>query len=313
MKEILVQLTENIYYLNSLALSSEALPPVSGIYIIVREEITLIESSIQQVAFKAIQAIESLGYSKESITKLIVTHIHLDHAGACGWLVQQLPWLKVYVQGRGAPHLINPERLIQSAAEVYGSQGEVFRLHGEIVALPEENVIPVSELTLSEKNGHALRLFSAPGHAPHHLCVLDEQSNGLFAGEAAGHYFPHNGLVYPAVAPPSFDLQDSINTLTLMDQMKSQYLFFSQFGAAKNPGTIINQARKQLTQLEELIQKMMLEGRSEAEMVHTLRENMGLSRGGKGNDISPQDPVYTTLSGFLQYFKKKQSFSSPSP
>ena len=304
----LVQITENIYYLNSLALSSRTLPAVSGIYIIIRDEITLVESSIKRIASRAIRAIESLGFPREAITRLIITHIHLDHAGAAGWLVQQLPWLKVYVQEKGARHLINPDRLIQSAADVYGSVEEVFRIHGEFVAVPEKNVIPVSNLSIPEKNGHTLQLFSAPGHAPPPLCVYDDQSKGIFSGEAAGHYYPYDGMVYPAGAPPSFNLQDSFNTLKLMDKLNSQYLFFSQFGAAKNPKKIISKAWQQLSQFDELIQKMRSEGKSEEEMIQTLRESTGLSTDAKRSDIRSQNTFLTTLWGFLRYSQKKNSF-----
>src|SRR4051794_17810474 len=152
--------------------------------------------------------LEALG--DERPRALLLTHIHLDHAAATGALVRRWPDLEVYVHERGAPHLIDPSKLLASAERLYGANME--RLWGEIVPVPEGNVRTLSggETVLG------MRVAYTPGHASHHVCYLHEDTGTAFVGDVAAVKIPGCSLVQPPTPPPDIDVEvweDSISTV----------------------------------------------------------------------------------------------------
>src|SRR6476646_1172167 len=133
---------------------------------------------------------------EEEPRALLLTHIPLDHAAATGAMVRRWPDLEVYVHERGAPHLIDPSRLLASAERLYGDQME--RLWGEIVPVPEANVTALAggETVLG------MRAAYTPGHASHHVCYLDEESGTAFVGDVAAVRIPGSDFVVPPTPPP---------------------------------------------------------------------------------------------------------------
>lgn len=135
---------------------------------------------------------------------ILLTHIHLDHAGATGALVRRWPHVKVVVHERGAPHVADPSKLVASATRLYGD--DMARLWGEIVAVPEENLVVVGDEATLEDFGGPWRVAYTPGHASHHVAYLHEPSATLFAGDVAGVRIGA-GPVLPPTPPPDIDLE----------------------------------------------------------------------------------------------------------
>lgn len=156
----------------------------SGIYFIVTDGISLIETGTSLVAPHILEAVHAMGFRQADIKRAIVTHIHLDHSSGTGWLVKRLPHLQVYVHEKGLKHLQDPAALIESAKMVYGSLESITATNGDILPVPRENLHPVLNATLNVGENSTLQLFDAPGHASHHLCIFDPQSGCLFSGEA---------------------------------------------------------------------------------------------------------------------------------
>ncbi len=155
--------------------------------------------------------LEALG--DEQPRALLLTHIHLDHAAATGALVRRWPELEVYVHERGAPHLIDPSKLLASAERLYGDQME--RLWGEIVPVPEANVRPLA----GGEDVLGMRVAYTPGHASHHVCYLHEESGTAFVGDVAAVRIPGVDLVVPPTPPPDIDIEtwlDSIDDRRVM-------------------------------------------------------------------------------------------------
>jgi glyoxylase-like metal-dependent hydrolase (beta-lactamase superfamily II) len=135
------------------------------------------------------------------VRALCLTHIHLDHAGATGMLVRKFPNLKVYVHERGAPHLIDPSKLLKSAGQLYGD--DMARLWGDVVPVPEENI---TTLTGGE-TVEGLRVEYTPGHASHHVCYFDPDSGEAYTGDVAGVRTPPSDFVLPPTPPPDIDIE----------------------------------------------------------------------------------------------------------
>jgi glyoxylase-like metal-dependent hydrolase (beta-lactamase superfamily II) len=239
----LIQLGPRIYYLDSRRVNSTN---VSGVYLVIGDGITLIETATSLIAPTIVEAAAEIGFEEADIKRAIVTHVHLDHAGGTGWLVSRLQHMQVYVHERGLRHLHDPSRLIGSATTVYGGIDRITAIHGETLPVPMENLVPVTDAELDIGAGTSLRILSAPGHASHHLCVFEPESGCLFSGEALGHNHPESGVLQPAVAPPGFDFEASVETIRKMRKLQPRTICFSQFGQRNDAAFVIEEAERQL-------------------------------------------------------------------
>lgn len=182
--------------------------------------------------------LEALG--DEAPRALLLTHIHLDHAGATGALVRHWPELEVYVHERGAPHLIDPEKLLASARRLYGSVME--RLWGEIAPVPEANVKPLAggERVLGTRVAHT------PGHASHHVCYLHEESGTAFVGDVAGVRIPPSDLVIPPTPPPDIDIEAWQASTRTVEEWRPERLALTHFGQVDDPAPHLAKVRERL-------------------------------------------------------------------
>jgi glyoxylase-like metal-dependent hydrolase (beta-lactamase superfamily II) len=160
---------------------------------------------------------------------ILLTHIHLDHAAATGALVRRWPDLEVYVHRRGAPHLIDPSKLLASAERLYGSEME--RLWGEIVPVPEQNVTALEggETVLG------MQVAYTPGHASHHVCYLHEASGTAFTGDVAAVRIPPSDLVVPPTPPPDIDVEAWLSSIGLVESWRPERLALTHFGPVEDP------------------------------------------------------------------------------
>jgi len=165
------------------------------------------------------------GLELRDVRHLLLSHIHLDHAGAAGALVREHPRLQVYVSEVGAPHLVDPERLERSARRLYGDEFD--RLWGELAPVPEANVHEVGERVLG------LECFPSPGHASHHVCYLDAEGT-LYAGDAAGVRIQPSAFVLPPTPPPEVDLEAWERTLDELAARRPERLALIHFGVAED-------------------------------------------------------------------------------
>jgi glyoxylase-like metal-dependent hydrolase (beta-lactamase superfamily II) len=165
------------------------------------------------------------GLQLTDVRHLLLSHIHLDHAGATGVLVREHPALQVHVSAIGAPHLIAPERLERSARRLYGDAFDT--LWGELAPVPEANVHLVGDRVLG------LDCFPTPGHASHHVSYLDRDGT-LYAGDAAGVRIQPGRFVLPPTPPPEFDLEIWQATLAEIERRDPERLALVHWGVAED-------------------------------------------------------------------------------
>jgi glyoxylase-like metal-dependent hydrolase (beta-lactamase superfamily II) len=159
---------------------------------------------------------------------LLLTHIHFDHAGAAGALVRRWPDLPVYVHERGAPHLVDPERLVASAARLYGGEEGLARLWGEVVPVPEANLRVLSGGERDVEG--AFTVEYTPGHASHHVCYLHEPSGWAFVGDMAGVRVPAFEFTLAPTPPPDIDVEAWERSLETIGGWQPQGLGLTHFG-----------------------------------------------------------------------------------
>ncbi len=200
-------------------------PRVGGVYVIAADQVALVESGTSLAKDRVLLALDELGIPRDKVRWIFLTHIHLDHAGGAGALLPHLPGAQVVVHPRGAKHLVNPNRLL---ASVRVAVKERFPLYGEAIPIPEERICQAKDGDRFDLGGRTILALDSPGHAPHHLCFLEEEEGLLFTGDAAGLFY--SGRLIPATVPPSFDLEASLSTLKRLYSLNPKTLLYTHFG-----------------------------------------------------------------------------------
>ena len=159
---------------------------------------------------------------------LLLTHIHLDHAGASGVLARRFPELRVHVHEDGAPHMIDPVRLVKSAGRLYGSELE--HLWGEVAPVPAERVVPLR----GGERAEGLAVVHTPGHAAHHVVYFDAVSGDAYTGDVAGVRVPPGELVAAPTPPPEIDLEAWRGSVRRLRELAPRRLCMTHFGASEN-------------------------------------------------------------------------------
>ena len=168
------------------------------------------------------------GIAMSDVTTVLLTHIHLDHAGATGTLVKELPKLKVFVHEKGAPHMASPEKLMASATRLYGS--EMDRLWGEMRPVPAASM---TVLQGGERMTFGNRMFDVeytPGHASHHVSYFDRDSGVAFVGDTAGVCLMPGGFVLPPTPPPDIDLEAWQTSIDRIERWRPDTMLLTHFG-----------------------------------------------------------------------------------
>jgi len=187
---------------------------------------------------------------------LLLTHIHFDHAGASGALVRRWPDLPVYVHERGAPHMAAPERLVASAARLYGGEQELARLWGDVVPVPERNLrVLVGGETVLDR----FRVEYTPGHASHHVSFLHEPSGTAFVGDVAGVRIPPSEYVMAPTPPPDIDVEAWDRSLDVVAGWAPEALALTHFGRVDDVAPHIEAMRERLHEIVGLAARHGLE------------------------------------------------------
>jgi glyoxylase-like metal-dependent hydrolase (beta-lactamase superfamily II) len=212
---------------------------LTAAFVLGGEKTALIETGPKSTVENVLRGLED---SKvERLDYIVVTHVHLDHAGAAGTLAERWPDATVAVHEVGAPHLVDPSKLWKSAARIYGDDME--RLWGGIDAVPEERIVALADGDKIDLGGRVLQAFDTPGHAYHHHAFLDQATGGLFAGDALGVLLSDVGLIRPATPPPEFNLDAAVDSIERIRSLEPASVWLTHFGqATRSPGEVCDEA-----------------------------------------------------------------------
>ncbi len=198
-------------------------------YLIRSDRPCLVETGTAPSAPVVRDALATLGIGPGDLATIAVTHIHLDHAGGTGDIARMFPRAQVVVHELGAWHLGNPSRLMASARRVYGD--ELDDLFGTLVPTPVERIRAVEQTGVVDLGGgRRLESHYSPGHARHHVGLIDTDSGDLYVGDAAGVFIPETGDLRPATPPPDFDLGTALESLRTFAALLPTRLLFSHYG-----------------------------------------------------------------------------------
>ena len=214
-------------------------------YLIRSSRPCLVETGTAHSAAEVIGALAALGVGPDDLASIVVTHIHLDHAGGVGDIAAAFPHAEVVVQEKGARHLVDPTKLLASAHRVFGDDME--RLFGDLRPVAADRIRSIgAEGSVDLGGGRMLEAFHNPGHASHHVGLLDTQSGDLYTGDAAGVYVPETAEVRPSTPPPDFDLDLTLSSLARMRDARPDRLLFSHFGPVTDVLDTLDRSREEL-------------------------------------------------------------------
>lgn len=196
-------------------------------------------------------ALEKSGRRLQDVRYLLLTHIHLDHAGATGAIVRRHPGIVVYVHERGAPHLVDPSRLLDSAGRLYGA--DMYRLWGDVVPVPGENLRPLKGGERLALGPVALEVAYTPGHAWHHVSYLHLATGTAFVGDTAGIRISGRDYILPPTPPPDIELDTWRASVDRLAAWKPERLFLTHFGASDAVEPHLQEFNRRLAQWSEWV------------------------------------------------------------
>jgi glyoxylase-like metal-dependent hydrolase (beta-lactamase superfamily II) len=217
-------------------------------YLIAGERPCLVETGTARSAPAVRRTLDALGIGADDLATIAVTHIHLDHAGGVGDLARAYPRAEIVVHQRGARHLADPSRLMSSARRVFGDE-MMDGVFGELRATDADRIRAVEDVgEIDLGGGRRLTTYYSPGHAQHHVGLLDSRSGDLYVGDAAGIFIPETGAIRPSTPPPDFDLVTALASLRHFAELQPQRLLFSHFGPVEQVGPALDEAAEELQQ-----------------------------------------------------------------
>jgi glyoxylase-like metal-dependent hydrolase (beta-lactamase superfamily II) len=236
---------------------------VTAGYLIEGPAPVLVETGSQTSVPTVLAALAELGLGAGDLAGVVVTHIHLDHAGGVGNVARAFPAATVYVHEKGARHLADPARLVSSAAQVYGDLLD--SLYGRLDPTPADRIHVLEdgeEIVVGP--GSSLVTVDSPGHAKHHLGLHhsgDAASGILFAGDAVGVRLPDGGILRPATPPPDFDLDAALHSLERFRERRPSGLALAHYGLIDEPADLLDEAGGTLRRWAEVAEAAWREGR----------------------------------------------------
>ncbi|MFF0576624.1 MBL fold metallo-hydrolase [Streptosporangium saharense] len=214
-------------------------------YLILGDRPCLVETGTATSAPVVRDALASLGVGPGDLATIVVTHIHLDHAGGVGDLAGLYPEAEIVVHEKGARHLADPSRLMASARMVWGDKLDV--LFGEMSPTEAARIRALGDTgSVDLGNGRTLSSHYSPGHAKHHVGLIDSGTGDLYVGDAAGVYLPQTGDLRPATPPPDFDLRTALDSIALFEALGPQRLLFSHYGPVDDVQATLERSAEEL-------------------------------------------------------------------
>jgi len=207
--------------------------------------------------------LDQLGIGVKGLDSILLTHIHLDHAGATGTLVRENPRIRVYVHERGAPKMIDPTKLLDSARRLYGDQMD--RLWGEFLPVPAENVCALAGGERLSLGGRQLEVAYTPGHASHHVSYFERATGLAFVGDTAGIRIANRQTILPITPPPDIDVEAFSRSWQKIREWGPERIFLTHFGPADHVREHLEELRERLEEWSVAVHESLKEGEGDAE------------------------------------------------
>ena len=286
---------------------------VTAGYLIEGPAPVLVETGSQSSVPALLAALDGLGLAADDLAGVAVTHIHLDHAGGVGDVARAFPRATVYVHEKGARHLADPSRLVQSAAMVYGDLLDT--LYGRLDPTPTERIHVLEDgEDIVIGPGRTLTAVESPGHAKHHVALHDSESGLLFAGDAVGVRLPDAGVLRPATPPPDFDLDQALTSLQRFAARRPTGIALAHYGLVPDPSTILDEASETLRSWAGVAEQAWRDGRDiAAALEDAFAAELANVDPAQREKLETLNGVHSNAAGFRRWLETRHDHGHPHP
>ncbi|HEV3313228.1 MAG TPA: MBL fold metallo-hydrolase [Chloroflexota bacterium] len=269
------------------------------------EDLGLVETGPASTLPALLNNLEPFG-GLDGLQNIVVTHVHLDHAGAVGEILRRAPHVRCYVHRLGAPHVVDPSRLLRSATRIYGDQ--MIPLWGEVMSAPAAQVSAVDDGDVLRIGGTELRVIYTPGHASHHIALLDQEHGTVFTGDVAGVRLQGSDHIRPPTPPPDIDLVLWQSSVARLRTLRPESLLLTHFGAhSENISQHFDLLLARLERWIELVEVARAAGEDCDAMIESLRREADRELIAEGADATElrryelATPYGMSVDGILRY------------
>jgi glyoxylase-like metal-dependent hydrolase (beta-lactamase superfamily II) len=294
------KVSDRVYLLDTMALGQAG---TVAAFLIKGPKVTLVDCGYATSYQTVLDGLAEVGVSPGEVRYLIPTHVHLDHAGAAGRLLKEMPNAQVIVHEKGAPHLIDPTRLIDSSTRVFGKP--MMEMYGLPEPIPAERVTPVGkEMSVDLGAGMSATLIHAPGHAPHQIAVMLENPRALLTADAVGITYPGMKTLIPTTPPPSFDPKLLVATAKELEQTDPRSLLVPHFGTRRDVQFVFDDTASRVDDWVKSVGGMRNSKKGLDEISEEMSARVASEEGVESIPIYAQISVRTSVMGILHYLEK---------
>jgi len=294
------KVSERVYLLDTYALGQ---PGTVGAYLVKGPKPTLVDCGYASSYESVLSGLAEAGVMPTDVRYLIPTHVHLDHAGAAGRLIKEMPNAEVIAHERGVPHLIDPTRLIESSTRVFGEM--IMGLYGTPDPISAERITAVGkEAHLDLGDGVTATLIHSPGHAPHQISVLLDGSKTLLTADAVGIVYPDMKALIPTTPPPSFDPAALVATVGALRQTAPSELLVPHFGVRKDVDWVFDRTAELVQLWVDKVKILRKKGMSLDEVSEAMEGDVMRDAGVKDLAIYAKVSVRTSVMGIIRYLER---------
>jgi len=241
-------------------------------------EAAVIETNTNYAVPRILDGLDQLGLTPEAVKYVILTHIHLDHAGGAGELMTKLPNAQLVLHPRGKRHMIDPTKLIESVKEVYG-EAKYKELYGDILPIAKDRVQTAEDGSSLFVGSRELEMYHMAGHAKHHITILDKTTATVFSGDNFGIGYPQmkvgkTRLVFPSTSPTQFEPEEALKTYKRIAELKPTRVLLTHYGALEDVESSYVQLKNWIHFCTAAAQKRYAEGLREQELVDALKKDI---------------------------------------
>ena len=294
------KVSERVYLLDTYALGQAR---TVGAYLLKGPRPTLVDCGYASSHETVLAGMAEVGVMPTDVRYLIPTHVHLDHAGAAGHLINKMPNAEVIAHERSTPHLVDPTRLVESSTMVFGK--EIMALYGEPEPIPADRITSVGkEFNIDLGDGMTATLMHAPGHAPHQISVLLDRTKTLLTADAVGIVYPGMNALIPTTPPPSFKPEELVSTVRTLKQTSPSELLVPHYGTRSDVDWVFDRTIELVRSWLEEVKGLWRRGASLDEIAGLMEAEVKRDAGAEELPIYARVSVRTSVKGSTHYLEK---------
>jgi glyoxylase-like metal-dependent hydrolase (beta-lactamase superfamily II) len=273
-----------------------------SVYVVDADRPAVVDTGIGANHERVLDALEEVGVERDELAAILVTHVHLDHAGGAGFLADACPNADVYVHEVGARHLVDPERLVEGTKRAVGDQWQYYT---EPEPVPEDRVVELTDGDTIDLGSRELTAHHAPGHAPHQVVYEDHSCDAVFTADAAGIWVPAKSQIRETSPPPNFDLEQCVTDVEMLRRLDPDGLLYAHFGPGPDDTDAVLKAYEQaLRDWVEAVEAEVTERGSEAATVDHFAATNDV--GDVWGDHKAAAETKMNVRGVLHYLKNRE-------